>query len=235
MGTNTTPRRRRVTAFTLVELLVVIAVIAVLIGLLLPTLAASREAGRAAVCLSNLRQAAIACQQYANDNHGKSPAVGQPYLAWPNWALVVQTYAGRKGDTPGELYTSRSVLVCPTIAGVYGQQEMVRTYAMNATGHAGLSGDPDNYDDAARPAFVRMDRVRAPSATPLFVDSAVPPPTTSNPPPPTRTAAMIDFRQDEHVRTRLGRFHKRTFHAVMFDLSAAAQRDVAPAWSRPLP
>ena len=46
---------------------------------------------------------------------------------------------------------------------------------------------------------------------------------------------MIDFRQDEHVRTRLGWFHKRAFHAVMFDLSASAQRDIAVGWSRPLP
>jgi prepilin-type N-terminal cleavage/methylation domain-containing protein len=58
------PRRH---AFTLIELLVVIAVIAVLISLLLPAVAASREAGRSVVCSSNVRQVVAAFHFYAAD------------------------------------------------------------------------------------------------------------------------------------------------------------------------
>src|SRR5947208_11599528 len=53
--------------FTLVELLVVIAVMAVLAGLLLPVLARAREEGRRVACLSNLRQISQAHLMYVQD------------------------------------------------------------------------------------------------------------------------------------------------------------------------
>jgi len=57
---QTRSRHSRPAAFTLVELLVVIAIIAVLIGLLLPAVQAAREAARRAACGNNLRQLALA-------------------------------------------------------------------------------------------------------------------------------------------------------------------------------
>ena len=59
--------------FTLIELLVVIGIIALLIGLLLPTLSQARAAGRNAVCLSNVRQVHNALVFYANDYDGVVP------------------------------------------------------------------------------------------------------------------------------------------------------------------
>jgi prepilin-type processing-associated H-X9-DG protein len=65
--------RRRVTAFTLVELLVVIAVIALLLAVMMPVLARARELGKSAVCRSNLRNIGMATLTYANDYGGKLP------------------------------------------------------------------------------------------------------------------------------------------------------------------
>src|SRR5687768_14611925 len=60
-------------AFTLFELLVVVAIVGLLAGLLLPALARSREAARRAVCASNLRQVCIAAECYADDHRTRYP------------------------------------------------------------------------------------------------------------------------------------------------------------------
>lgn len=62
-------------AFTLVELLVVLAIVAVLAALVTPAVGTAIERGRAAKCVNNLRQIGVAFQQYAADHDYRFPAI----------------------------------------------------------------------------------------------------------------------------------------------------------------
>lgn len=58
-------------AFTLVELLVVIGIIALLLSILVPVLGKAKEAANSAKCMSNMRQVGMATMMYVNENKGK--------------------------------------------------------------------------------------------------------------------------------------------------------------------
>lgn len=77
-------------AFTLIEVLVVVAIIALLVAVLLPTLAHARERGRVAVCASNQRTSGDAIYYYTQASAGVYPSSGA-------WAEHVRTYLQRGG------------------------------------------------------------------------------------------------------------------------------------------
>jgi prepilin-type processing-associated H-X9-DG protein len=68
-------RRNAFTAFTLVELLVVIGIIAILVAILLPTLARARASAQTVACASNARQLALAIRLFAQEHRGYMPAL----------------------------------------------------------------------------------------------------------------------------------------------------------------
>jgi prepilin-type N-terminal cleavage/methylation domain-containing protein/prepilin-type processing-associated H-X9-DG protein len=63
----------RRSAFTLIEILVVISIIAVMLAILMPALSHAREQGKRAVCMSNMRQIGTAMVAYLDDGHDNLP------------------------------------------------------------------------------------------------------------------------------------------------------------------
>jgi prepilin-type N-terminal cleavage/methylation domain-containing protein len=71
-------------AFTLIELLLVLAIIALLAGLVLPAVTRAKEAGRGAACLSNLHQIGVALQLYVQENNNRLPFMRDKSLTLTN-------------------------------------------------------------------------------------------------------------------------------------------------------
>jgi prepilin-type N-terminal cleavage/methylation domain-containing protein/prepilin-type processing-associated H-X9-DG protein len=100
-------RHRRCPAFTLVELLVVIGIIAILVAMLLPALAKAREQAKVTQCMSNLRQLGIGVQLYRQYNKDFYPPriifvrnMSTGVEGAPVTRASVFSWTGKQGDQP---------------------------------------------------------------------------------------------------------------------------------------
>ena len=141
-------------AFTLVELLVVIAVLAILMALLLPTVRAIRRQARNTQCLSNVRQVALGLSEYLEDSRGMCP----PWITfdhcqpvhgnwwWTTIHYLIVEYAG--GPTNVWTCPSDSTLDHQPTQGGYGPWRLYGlrkgcSYHYNCWGGKGYNRAPD--------------------------------------------------------------------------------------------
>src|SRR2546423_2014527 len=137
--------RKKSDAFTLVELLVVIGIIALLVSILLPTLSKARKSAQTVKCLSNLRQMGLAFSMYENEHKQWLPypttTLGEPTL-WFNCVdpyLKASVDTSRTGVAAGRSYASYKQCVVyddfesnRTGTGQDTMKEFARTYKMNS-------------------------------------------------------------------------------------------------------
>jgi len=179
-------------AFTLIELLAVIAIVGVLAAILLPALAGARERSRGVYCLNNTRQLTLAWRLYADDHEGRlsynlvmsesSPRTNV------NWVNNVMTWDLNSDNTNQATITDASlgpyvvgvtsIYHCPSdqalspTQSAAGWSQRLRSYALNAMiGNPGTNAAAGgNANNPGYRQFFKLEQVPQPTEIFVFLD-----------------------------------------------------------------
>lgn len=108
------------TAFTMIELLVVVSIIAVLAAMLMPVITLVRDSALRNNCTSNMRQVFMANDAYRSELEGLYPQVYWDDFSWSTWSTwTFQTTQGRWQHALQQYTESFAVFNCPKVARAY--------------------------------------------------------------------------------------------------------------------
>lgn len=147
--------------FTLIELMVVVAIIGILMTLLLPSLEKARDASKRAVCLSNQKQMGTAMMMYISANGGKFMSAGnEQYFSSGNfWLYWITEYTTNTWDGPRWYDIVNPIVECPS-----DKSESSGGYAYNLY-YLGAW----KYGPAPSTRYQEVDK---PSETLMFIDGS---------------------------------------------------------------
>ena len=173
--------RDHASGFTLIEVLVVIAIIAILAGLLLPVLGNARVKARGMGCANNLKQLSLAWSLYADENGDllvNNHGLLETARSRQNWVNNLENWLDSDGNTnlaaltSGKLspllHENTSVFKCPSDTSVAANGPRIRSYSMNS-----LVGDPGELTNRFNPQLVQFFRssdIPNPAGIYVFLD-----------------------------------------------------------------
>lgn len=167
--------------FTLIEILVVIAVVGILMALLLPALGKAKGRAQGIGCSNNIRQLVVAWTVYADEHGGKlvnNHGIQETMRTQSNWVNNVLDWGFSSGNT--NLATLRQghltqylgentgVFHCPSDKSVAENGYRIRSYSMNS-----LVGDPGELTNRFNPQMLQFFKITdfpKPSETYVFLD-----------------------------------------------------------------
>ncbi len=176
-------RRRRpdLPAFTLIELMVVIAVVAILAALLIPAMGRAKGKAQGITCANNIKQLSVAWIMYADDhsgtlvnNHGIQETVKRRQnwvnnlLDWGNSPDNTNLFSLTSGELTLFLGNDTSVFKCPSDKSIADNGPRIRSYSMNS-----LVGNPGELTNRFNPQlrqFFLITDFPTPSETYVFLD-----------------------------------------------------------------
>lgn len=156
----------RLRAFTLIELLTVVAIIGILAAIMIPTVGKVRLAAASATTLSNLKQLHMGARLFANDNKGELPSIYKTIdgLGYTSWAfrLTAEGYLGFPKNTDivrtREYYGTR--FINPTVR--------KQCKPVTWSGSFGMNGFDKRLD-----VSTNIDAISRPTRTVLFADACL--------------------------------------------------------------
>lgn len=173
--------------FTLIELLIVIAIIAILASMLLPALNQAREKAKSTTCINNQKQCASANLVYANDFNDLILFRSSNNGSHDSWGgiLLENKYLPGSYTSLGNSFLFNSVLVCPTVrrspTADQESQLRFRTYGMpyyqtdfdytNRTKQVVLGKFAVTLSDSNSSLFFSLLKMKQPSGTVMLADS----------------------------------------------------------------
>jgi prepilin-type processing-associated H-X9-DG protein len=222
-------------AFTLIEAILVTAVVGLLAALMLPALARSHAAARRVQCLANLQQLGLAARFYWDDHNGdtfryRGPATNGGDLYWFGWLE-----RGREGDrrfdrSQGPLHpyiTTDTISLCPAL------NRSLREFKLKATGAAFGYGYNLHLSAPAAEPPINIDRLPRPSGLAFLADAAQ---VNDFQPPASPSRPMLEEFYYVNTTEPTAHFrHARQAQAVFLDGHVSTERWVGGSLDPRLP